>query len=450
MNNININNNKFYILIPIYNFGLFLDECIKSIISQDYNNWFCILFDDGSTDNSSIICNKYTKKYPNKFKYVKLDSKNNGPAYSKWHGIQEIKKMCNPNDMMIIIDGDDYLINNNALSIINKKYIDTNCWGTFGSYKGKFDNMKNKVNMKKYSRNNWFYMPPRTCKCFILNMFIINDFKYKNKEWLKKATDVAFFCNIIEWSGIKNIQYINNILYQYREHSNNGYKNKDTKLIEHEKYVIKLKNKNKLYYNNMFDSTKYWENRYKNKRNSGSGSYNNLAVFKSDVINNFIKDNKICKMIDYGMGDGNQLKYFKIKNYTGIDVSETIVSKCKSIYKNDKNKNFYLVEKYDKNNKQELVISLDVLLHLVYDKIYFQYLDNIFNMSSKYVIIYSYNSNYQSAEHVRYREFIPYILDKYTNWKLINHIRNKYPADLNLKYDGDKSLSDFYIFKKDN
>ena len=232
--------NNFYILVPIYNFELFLDECLVSILEQTYDNWFCFLFDDGSTDNSSYICQQYVKK-SNKFKHIKLDKKNHGPAYSKWYGIQEIRKVCKDEDIMIIIDGDDYLINKDAFSIINNIYIKTKCMATFGSYKGKFDNMKYNVNMKSYSRKIWFYMPPRSCKCSLLQKFTENDFKYKNREWLQKATDAAFFCNIIEWVGIHNVQYVKDILYLYREHPNNTYKkNKDINK-KHTYYVINKK-----------------------------------------------------------------------------------------------------------------------------------------------------------------------------------------------------------------
>ena len=232
--------NKFYVLVPIYNFENFLNICILSILQQSYKNWFCFLFDDGSTDKSNKICDLYVKKYPNYFKYIKLDNKNNGPAYSKCYGIQEIKKVCNDEDIMIIIDGDDYLINKDAFSIINKRYIETKCLATFGSYKGKFDEMKNKVNMLSYSRKNWFYMPPRTCKCLLLKNFKENDFKYKNKEWLQKATDAVFFCNIIEWIGIKKVEYVKDILYQYREHPNNIRNKKDEIFKKHRDYVLDI------------------------------------------------------------------------------------------------------------------------------------------------------------------------------------------------------------------
>jgi len=42
-----------------------------------------------------------------------------------------------------------------------------------------------------------------------------------------------------------------------------------------------------------FNSSEYWDNRYKNGGNSGQGSYNALAKFKASVINDFIENNKI-------------------------------------------------------------------------------------------------------------------------------------------------------------
>ena len=56
----------------------------------------------------------------------------------------------------------------------------------------------------------------------------------------------------------------------------------------------------------------YWENRYKNNGNSGAGSYGRLAEFKADVINNFIAENKITSVIEFGCGDGNQLSLFVV------------------------------------------------------------------------------------------------------------------------------------------
>ena len=63
----------------------------------------------------------------------------------------------------------------------------------------------------------------------------------------------------------------------------------------------------KIFDRKKFYSSKYWENRYKAGGNSGSGSYSNLAIFKAEIINSFVKDNKIESVIEFGCGDGQQL-----------------------------------------------------------------------------------------------------------------------------------------------
>lgn len=60
-----LENPLFSIIVPIYNVECYLEQCIESVISQDYQNYELILVDDGSQDNSIDICIKYAKKYKN-------------------------------------------------------------------------------------------------------------------------------------------------------------------------------------------------------------------------------------------------------------------------------------------------------------------------------------------------------------------------------------------------
>lgn len=53
---------KISIIIPVYNNEKYLERCIVSLINQTYKNLEIILINDGSTDNSRIICEKYLKK----------------------------------------------------------------------------------------------------------------------------------------------------------------------------------------------------------------------------------------------------------------------------------------------------------------------------------------------------------------------------------------------------
>lgn len=189
----------------------------------------------------------------------------------------------------------------------------------------------------------------------------------------------------------------------------------------------------------MFNSKKYWNDRYLRGGNSGAGSYNHLAQFKADVINDFIEKNQIKSIVDYGVGDGNQLKLISTENlkYTGIDVSNFIISKCKEEFKDDKTKIFIHDDDIDNDLKADLVLSCDVIYHLIEDHVYKEYMDNLFSMSKKYVIIYAPNINYNEAIHVKKREFIENIFDNYPNFNLVKRIKGNIGCP-------------FYIFQKND
>lgn len=200
----------------------------------------------------------------------------------------------------------------------------------------------------------------------------------------------------------------------------------------------------------MFSSSEYWNNRYVKGGNSGSGSYNNLAQFKADIINDFINNNKIISIIDYGVGDGNQLKLINTENklYTGIDVSTYIISKCKEMFKYDETKSFIHTDNINNELKAELLLSCDVIYHLIEDNVYEEYMNKLFYMSNKYIIIYAKNEDINHCLHVKFRKFLNYIEDNFPEWQLIKHIPNKYPQLILGKNNEKTSPSDFYIYEK--
>jgi hypothetical protein len=200
-----------------------------------------------------------------------------------------------------------------------------------------------------------------------------------------------------------------------------------------------------------FNSKQYWEKRYTSGGNSGAGSYSILADFKSNIINQFIADNNIQSIIDYGVGDGNQLNLIdtSAKKYIGIDVSQKAIDICKDKFKNDLTKNFYLESKIE-TITSDLVLSCDVLYHLIEDEVYYKYLNRLFEFSNLFIIIYARDEDYNHTTHVKFRKFTPYLEIKFSNWKLIKHIPNKYPQNIIGKDNSITSPSDFYIYKKIN
>ncbi len=194
----------------------------------------------------------------------------------------------------------------------------------------------------------------------------------------------------------------------------------------------------------------FWEQIYRENGTSGYGSYNRLARFKADIINGFVKDYEIKTVVELGCGDGNQLSYMKFPLYTGIDVSSTIIEKNKQVFLNDRSKCFYNRQERSlyMNSRFELSLSLDVIFHLLEDEIYEQYMDDLFELSSKYVIIYSSNHEaFTPWPEFRHRNFMYYFQqNKAATWRLKEYIPNEYPYLIGKEED--TSCSDFYIFEK--
>ena len=194
-------------------------------------------------------------------------------------------------------------------------------------------------------------------------------------------------------------------------------------------------------------SSDYWNERYLSGGNSGPGSYNKLAEFKAAVLNDFVKNNGINTVIEWGCGDGNQLSLATYPFYLGIDVSEQAIAMCINKFENDDSKRFTTVINYA-GDKAELAISLDVIYHLIEDDLFQSYMISLFDSAKSFVIVYSsdkeeeINSKYS---HVRHRQFTNWVNHNIKDWELINSIPNKYPFNDNIQ---EGSFADFYIYKK--
>jgi len=205
----------------------FIIKCMTSIENQEYKYYEVIIVIDGY----SVDYNFLLDFIKNKTNYRILPFKNNnGPAFSKWKFIEHIQQNINSyskNDIVAIVDGDDYL-ENDALYTVNSAYQENNCWVTFGNASGNFcDFVMNDANFflttENIRKKKWIYNHLRTCKLGLLTNFTIDDFLI-NGDWLIKCTDRPFVYNIIEWSGKEKIKFIDKIIYNYVEHENNSYK----------------------------------------------------------------------------------------------------------------------------------------------------------------------------------------------------------------------------------
>jgi len=139
-----------------------------------------------------------------------------------------------------------------------------------------------------------------------------------------------------------------------------------------------------------------------------------------------------------------------MKNYIGIDVSSKAIEICKSKFNKDNSKTFFTLDEFigleKAYKKYELVLSLDVIYHLIEDGVFEEYMNKLFDSASKYIIIYASNFDETLCTHVKHRKFTEWIKRNKPNWKLKEFIRNQYPYDKN--NPNDTLFADFYIFEK--
>ena len=102
---------KYSIIVPAYNTEKYIDKCLKSIFSNTYKNFEVIIVNDGSTDKTEDIINKYIKKYDN---IIYIKQKNMGLSLARNNGVKKAT-----GDYLLFIDSDDY-VEKNLLENINK------------------------------------------------------------------------------------------------------------------------------------------------------------------------------------------------------------------------------------------------------------------------------------------------------------------------------------------
>ena len=208
----------------------------------------------------------------------------------------------------------------------------------------------------------------------------------------------------------------------------------------------------KFVHNFMFPgSQKYWELRYKKGQTSGAGSYGKLAEFKAGVLNTFVQQHAVNSVIEFGCGDGAQLALANYPNYVGLDVAETAIKMCKERFSHATNKQFLLYEpsKFsltDSRFNAELALSLDVIYHLVEDKIFNLYMYHLFSSAHRFVIIYS--SDYEGASpasHIKHHNFSKWVKQNMLEWQLCETVKNIYQMK---EGDYNSTFADFFIYEK--
>lgn len=219
---------KIVVISPFYNAENYVRDCILSVAQQDYDNYEHILIDDVSTDNSYKVAHETINSLPNdiKTKFKLIQNKQNVGAIA--NQISAIEN-CNDDDIIVLLDGDDWLVNNNTLFHFYNDLYHQDAEFTYGSCWSIADNIpliaqtypKAIRDNKQYRSHlfNWNipYTHLRTFRKRLSNTINIEKLQDENLAFLKAGADGGLFYELIEQANPDKIVAVKEIVYNYND-----------------------------------------------------------------------------------------------------------------------------------------------------------------------------------------------------------------------------------------
>ena len=197
------------VITPVYNAEKYIEKCIRSVCSQDYDNWEMYIINDKSNDNTHNIVNDLITKLDLWNKVVLINNENNlGAVRNQIETLKIFSK--DPEDIIILLDGDDWLVNNpNIFTMYNNLWEDGvrfsygSCWSVIDNIPLIAQEYPPEVKQNKLYRDykfNW-NMPYTHLRVISRSLIDTDDLtKYKDNDgnWLKAGGDTSVFYSSLE------------------------------------------------------------------------------------------------------------------------------------------------------------------------------------------------------------------------------------------------------------
>ena len=217
------------VITPFYNAENYIKNCIESVAQQDYDNYQLILVDDASTDKSYEVALQTIKSLPqsiqNKISLTSNES-NKGAVYNH---INVLFNYVNEDDIVMLLDGDDWLVNNNTIFHLFNDLYKHGAEFTYGSCWSLVDNIpliaqdypKHVKEARSYRQHKFAWNMPythlRTFSRKLFNGVSGDRFKDENGNWLRAGGDGALFYEMIERADPNKIVAVKEIIYNYND-----------------------------------------------------------------------------------------------------------------------------------------------------------------------------------------------------------------------------------------
>ena len=211
--------NRILVVTPFYNPGAFLEKCMASVMQQDYANFKVLFLDDASTDDSA----RYLPRNDPRARRLR-NSERRGLAANLHYLLTE---HAQPDDIVVCLDGDDWLACPDALTRIDRFYNEHDCWVMYGQFQcasgvhgssQPFASPREIQQQREYFRTSHI----RTFRAGLFHAISAQDPDYRclkddEGEWLQYSADRALMFPLIEMAGFDRVRFNPDILYIYND-----------------------------------------------------------------------------------------------------------------------------------------------------------------------------------------------------------------------------------------
>lgn len=193
----------------------YLPNCIKTLKSQKNVDFEVYLIDDMSTDNSVDVIKKLTES-DSRFKLIVNTEKK-----FKLKNLDDLIDTFDDEDIVVELDGDDFLLSDTVLEKVNKFYQDKNVWLTNGSfmYTNGALGFSSEANPDTVRRDAFTFSHLRTWKAFLWKVIPKDCFMDADGGYFKSAPDVAYTIPLLELAGKEHYRFNPEVLYVYNASS---------------------------------------------------------------------------------------------------------------------------------------------------------------------------------------------------------------------------------------
>jgi len=206
------------ILTGFYNAEQYIEKSLGSIMGQTFKDFTCYITHDLSTDNSVNLVKEMIKDDSRFILMPDSDKK----LYQAGNFDRVIRNNPNiaDNELLIEVDGDDWLPNGRVFEKLNEVYKDENVWITNGSFKysSGADGLSAKQvidDTLRTSRMTCSHI--RTWRAFLWRAIKEEDLKDENGNYWQWAGDLCFMYPMLEMAGEEHYKFIDTTMYIYNE-----------------------------------------------------------------------------------------------------------------------------------------------------------------------------------------------------------------------------------------